>query len=42
MPTSRDLEAMKKEMLIAATNLDFEKAAKMRDDIKKLENLQLV
>jgi excinuclease ABC subunit B len=42
IPTVRDIESLKKEMLIAATNLDFEKAAKIRDEVKKLENLQLI
>ncbi len=32
---------MKKEMIEFATNLDFEKAAKLRDQIKKLEDLRL-
>ncbi|OFW81247.1 MAG: excinuclease ABC subunit B [Alphaproteobacteria bacterium RIFCSPLOWO2_01_FULL_40_26] len=42
IPTERELEAMKKEMLKAATNLDFERAAALRDQIKKAENLRLV
>ena len=32
---------MKKEMVEFATNLDFEKAARLRDQIKKLEDLRL-
>ncbi len=45
--SSRDLgeknvEKLKKEMLKAATELDFERAAELRDRIKKLENLQLI
>ena len=42
MPTTRDIEKLKKEMLKAATELDFERATELRDEIKKLENLQLV
>jgi len=41
-PTARELENLKKEMLEAATNLDFEKAAKIRDEVRKMEALQLV
>lgn len=40
-PTAKELDLLKKEMLEAATNLDFEKAAKMRDEIKTLEALLL-
>jgi len=32
------LDLMRKDMLMAAENLDFEKAAMLRDEIKKLEN----
>ncbi len=42
MPTARDIENVKKEMLEAATNLDFEKAAKLRDEVKKMESLLLM
>ncbi len=42
IPSERDLDKMKKEMLRAATELDFEKATKLRDQIKKFENLQLI
>lgn len=35
--SAKEIEAMKKEMLIAATQLDFEKAANLRDKIKKYE-----
>lgn len=42
MPTARDIENVKKEMLEAATNLDFEKAAKLRDEVKKMESLLLL
>jgi excinuclease ABC subunit B len=38
----KKLNALKKEMLEKAVELDFEKAAAIRDEIKKLENLQLV
>ena len=37
----KHLKALKKDMLIAADNLEFEKAAKIRDEIKKLENSEL-
>lgn len=42
MPTTRDIDKLKREMLKAATELDFERATELRDEIKKLENLQLV
>jgi excinuclease ABC subunit B len=42
IPTARELKNLKEEMLVAATNLDFEKAAKLRDQIRKLESLQLI
>lgn len=42
IPTIRDIENLKKEMLTAAANLDFEKAGALRDQIRKLESLQLV
>jgi len=42
IPTARELQNLKEEMLVAATNLDFEKAAKLRDQIRKLESLQLI
>ena len=35
------VEDLKKQMLAAAEDLDFEKAAKLRDRIKKLEELEL-
>lgn len=38
----KDIENLKKEMLTAATNLDFERAAKLRDEVKKIENMQLL
>ena len=37
----KHLKALKKDMLVAADNLEFEKAAKIRDEIKKLENSEL-
>jgi excinuclease ABC subunit B len=37
----KHLKALKKDMLMAADNLEFEKAAKIRDEIKKLENSDL-
>jgi excinuclease ABC subunit B len=40
--SENDLEKLKKEMLKAATNLDFEKAAQLRDEIRKIENLKLI
>jgi excinuclease ABC subunit B len=33
------LAAMRLEMFTAAENLDFEKAARMRDELKKLESI---
>ncbi len=42
LPTARDIENAKKEMLEAATNLDFEKAARLRDELKKMESLLLI
>lgn len=37
-----DIGKLKKEMLKAAKEFDFEKAAKLRDQIHKLENLQIL
>ncbi len=42
IPTAREIENLKKEMLEAAANLDFEKAAKLRDQVKKAESLLLI
>lgn len=42
IPTEKEIDAIKKEMLEAASNLDFEKAAKLRDDVRKLESLRLI
>lgn len=41
IPTERDIENLKKEMLEAASNLDFEKATTIRDRIKSIEKLRL-
>ncbi len=41
IPTDRDIESLKKEMLRAAADLDFEKAARLRDEVKKMESLLL-
>jgi excinuclease ABC subunit B len=35
------IEVLKKQMLKAASNLEFEDAAKLRDEVKKLEDLEL-
>ncbi|MCE3233134.1 MAG: excinuclease subunit [Rickettsiaceae bacterium] len=35
------IEFLRKEMLLAASNLEFEKAAEMRDELRGLENLEL-
>ncbi|MEK9741637.1 MAG: UvrB/UvrC motif-containing protein, partial [Pelagibacteraceae bacterium] len=37
----KHLKSLKKDMLSAADNLEFEKAAKIRDEIKKLESSDL-
>jgi len=37
----KHLKSLKKDMYISADNLEFEKAAKIRDEIKKLENSDL-
>ena len=39
--SEKDFENLKKEMLKAAMDLDFEKAAQLRDRIKKIENLKM-
>jgi len=39
---SKKIELMRKNMLAAAANLEFEKAAKLRDEIEKLEKLLLL
>ncbi|MBU6140814.1 MAG: excinuclease ABC subunit UvrB [Proteobacteria bacterium] len=41
IPTERDVEKLKTEMLKAAADLDFEKAARLRDEVKKMESLLL-
>jgi excinuclease ABC subunit B len=38
---ARMVKRMRKEMLAAAKELDFEKAAALRDRIKKLEGMEL-
>jgi excinuclease ABC subunit B len=40
-PLDKKIETMKKEMLTHAANLDFEKAAKLRDQVHELEALKL-
>jgi excinuclease ABC subunit B len=42
IPTEREIENLKKEMLEAAANLDFEKAGKIRDEVRRAEALRLV
>jgi excinuclease ABC subunit B len=37
-----DIAKLKREMLTAASNLDFEKAAALRDELKKIENLKML
>ena len=39
---AKAVKKMRKEMLAAAKELDFEKAARLRDRIKKLENMHLL
>jgi excinuclease ABC subunit B len=34
---TREIKRVEREMLEAARNLDFERAARMRDDLKKLK-----
>jgi excinuclease ABC subunit B len=38
----KDIDALKKQMLEAAANLDFERAAALRNEIRKIESLMLV
>lgn len=40
--TAEDIKQMKKEMLEAATELDFERAAILRDQVKKFEKMLLI
>ena len=40
-PTKGDIDNLKKEMLKSATNLEFEKASKLRDEVRRLEALLL-
>jgi excinuclease ABC subunit B len=42
LPTVRHIDSLKKEMVEAAADLDFEKAVKIRDEVKKLESLLLI
>ena len=42
LPDARYIEGLRKEMIEAAGNLEFEKASKIRDEVKKLENLLLI
>ena len=42
IPTEREIENLKKEMLEAAANLDFEKAGKIRDEVRRAESLRLM
>lgn len=42
LPSEKYLDSLKKDMVEAAANLDFEKAAKLRDELKKLESLLLL
>jgi excinuclease ABC subunit B len=37
----KTVKKLRKEMLAAAKQLDFEKAAELRDRVKKLEELEL-
>ncbi len=41
IPSEREIEHLKKEMLQSAANLDFEKAAEIRDQLKEVEKLKL-
>lgn len=40
--TAKDIENLKKDMLRAAADLDFERAAKLRDEVHKIERLKLM
>jgi excinuclease ABC subunit B len=42
IPSEREIENLKKEMLEAAANLDFEKAGKIRDQVRRAESLRLL
>lgn len=42
LPDQKYIEGLRKEMIEAAGNLEFEKASKIRDEIRKLENLLLI
>ncbi len=42
IPTDAEISQLKKEMLEAATELNFEKAAKLRDELHRIEKLKLL
>ncbi len=42
LPDLKYIEGLRKEMIEAAGNLEFEKASKIRDEVRKLENLLLI
>ncbi len=42
LPDAKYIEGLRKEMIEAAGNLEFEKASKIRDEVRKLENLLLI
>ncbi len=42
IPTERELHNLKKEMLEAAANLEFEKASELRDQVKAYEKMLLI
>ena len=42
IPSAKEIEVLKEEMLLHASNMEFEKAAKIRDQIKKYEKIKLL
>ncbi|MES2961585.1 MAG: excinuclease ABC subunit UvrB [Pseudomonadota bacterium] len=42
IPTEKEIENLRKNMLRCAANLDFEKAVELREEIKKMENLLMM
>jgi excinuclease ABC subunit B len=42
IPTEKEIENLRKNMLRCASNLDFEKATELREEIKKMENLLMM
>jgi len=42
IPTEKEIENLRKNMLRCAANLDFEKATELREEIKKMENLLMM